>query len=101
MGDVILRDPLGRDIVLHDGAWYGHILKGHPEVREHRRLVERTIERPHEIRQSASDAACRLYFGPGPRPGIMMVVVADVVVGVVKTAHLTRRIKGGALEWPT
>jgi len=32
MGDVVLTDPLGRTIILHDRTWHGHILKAHPEM---------------------------------------------------------------------
>jgi hypothetical protein len=28
-----------------------------------------------------------------------MMVVVDVVLGLVKTAHFARRVSGGALEW--
>ena len=65
--DSRLTDPLGRTITLHDRTWYGHILKGHPEMRAYRRQVERTITDPTEIRLSLTDPACRLYFGRGPR----------------------------------
>lgn len=38
--DVELIDPLGRVIRLTGGAWYGRILKGHPEMRSRRPDVE-------------------------------------------------------------
>ena len=47
MADTTLTDPLGRDIVLHDRTWYGHIVKGHPDMSGH------------------YDENCRIYFGPG------------------------------------
>ena len=99
MGDVSLTDPLGRVIVLHDRTWYGHILRGHPEVKEYRGLVEETVQRPDEIRHSRSSADCRLYFGLGPRPNVRILVVADIVQGVVRTAHLCDRVSGGTVEW--
>jgi hypothetical protein len=40
MGDVVLTDPLGRTIILHDRTWHGHILKAHPEMGATRRLVD-------------------------------------------------------------
>ena len=94
-----LTDPLGREIVLHDRTWYGHIVLGHPEMQEYRMLAEEAIRSPDEIRLSRSDANCRVYFGAGPRPGIRIMVVADVIAGVVKTAHLARKISGGPVEW--
>lgn len=99
MADTILTDPLGRRLILYDRAWYGHIVKGHPEVRRHRKLVEAAVESPDEIRLSRSDPDCRLYFGVGPRPGVIMMVVGDVSTGVIKTAHLARRVSGGDVEW--
>ena len=99
MADTSLRDPLGRMVVLHERTWYGHIVRGHPEVATHRALVEAAVRQPDAIRHSRSDPECRLYFGPGPRPGVRMMVVADVAQGIVKTAHLVKKIFGGAVEW--
>ena len=99
MADATLIDPLGRAIVLYDSAWYGHILKGHPEVRQARRRVERAIRAPLEIRLSHSDPDCRLYYGLGPHAGLLIQVVADVALGVVKTAHFAKKITGGTVEW--
>ncbi len=99
MGDTQISDPLHRRVTLHDRTWFGHIVKGHPEVTEHRRLAEWAISSPEQIRLSTADPNCRLYYGKGHRPDVKMLVVADVVLGVVKTAHLARKISGGALEW--
>ena len=99
MADTTLRDPLGRTMILHDHTWHGHILPGHPEMKQLRSLVERAVTDPLEIR--ISDAAprnVRLFFGVGPRKGIMIVVVAEVIQGFVKTAHVIKKTKG-ALEW--
>ncbi len=99
MGDTRLTDPLGRVVVLHDRTWYGHVLRGHPEVKECRELVEKAVEQPDEIRYSRSDEDCRLYFGRGPRADARIMVVADVVRGFVKTAHLCDRVSGRTVEW--
>jgi len=99
MPDVALTDPLGRTMVLHDRTWHGHILKAHPEMGRTRALTERAVRSPDEIRHSNSDANCRIYYGPGPRPGVRMMVVADVVLGLVKTAHLAKKVSGGSQEW--
>ncbi len=98
MADTSLTDPLGRVVVLHDNTWFGHIIRGHPEMTRYRGLVEQTIRAPAEILVSHSDPDCRSYFGPGPR-GLLVHVVVDVVRGIVKTAHLARRITGGSVEW--
>ncbi len=99
MVDAFLTDPLGRMIALHDRTWHGHILKAHPEMSSTRSLAERTLRSPDEIRHSHSDPNCRIYYGPGPRPGVRMMVIADVVIGLVKTAHLAKRVSGGTQEW--
>lgn len=97
--DSNLTDPLRPSITLHDRTWYGHILKGHSEMHPYRQQVEHAITDPVEIRHSLSDTACRLYFAPGPRPSVIILVVVDVTMGLVKTAHLTNKPAAGAIEW--
>jgi hypothetical protein len=96
----LLRDPLGRQIELADWTWWGHIVKGHPEVRNHRSEVEAAIQSPKGVYFSASDPDCRLYYGDSSRRPLMICVVADVTAGRVKTAYFAKRIKPGAMEWP-
>jgi hypothetical protein len=98
MADATLQDPLGRRVVLHSHTWQGHILKRHPEMQPHRVLVELAITDPIEIRFSIADADCRLNFGTGPRPGMMIAVIADLSRGFVKTAHVVKAAKG-VIEW--
>jgi len=99
LADKIFKDPLGRAITLHKHTWYGHILPGHPEMRLHRALVEEAITNPLEIHISDADPInVRLYFGSGPRSGMMIVVAANITQGFVKTAHIVKATKG-ALEW--
>ncbi len=98
MADVILTDPLGRDITLHDRTWYGHIIKRHPEMRALRAQVEQTVRDPDEIRFSTYDPDCRLYYRGSGRAGILIAVVGDVAQELVRTACLANRTKG-ALEW--
>ena len=99
MPDDQLSDPLGRRFVLQDRTWFAHILRGHPEIAECRQLVCNAVTSPFEVRLSISDPDCRLYFGHGPRSGVIMMVVGDVLAGVVKTAHLAKRVSGGDVEW--
>lgn len=98
MVDTLLIDPLGRRIMFHDHTWYGHVLKRHPEMTGLRGLAHASVRLPLAIHYSTSEPDCRTYYGPGPRPGIMVAVIADVVIGVVKTAYLTNK-KKGAPEW--
>lgn len=98
MGDSNLQDPLGRTIRLHEQTWVVHILRRHPEMALHREAVENAICDPIEITLTPADADCRMYFGEGPRKGILTLVIADVAKRLVKTAHFVRSIKG-AVEW--
>lgn len=98
MPDTPLSDPLGRSIVLNDHTWFGHIVKRHPDMRSLRNFAESAVTSPLRICFSTSDPNCRMYFGSTSKPGIMVVVVGDVVGGYVLTAYRTSRIKG-AIEW--
>jgi hypothetical protein len=98
VGENTLQDPLGRALRLYEQTWSGHILRRHPEMANYREKVERAILDPLEIRFSPSDADCRFYFGEGPRKGILVLVVVDLVRKLVKTAHLVKSMKG-VVEW--
>ena len=87
-----LIDPLGRTIILHASTWSIHIVQGHPDLSDLRHLVESAIVNPFIITHSRSDLACRLYHGPGPRRSVTIRVAVDVVRGLVKTAHIIRKV---------
>jgi hypothetical protein len=99
MADQTFVDPLGRAIVFHDRTWYGHILKGHPELRSERHSIGLAIEEPTDIRHSLSDDDVRLYHGNARRRGLYVRVVADVKKLLVLTAHYVRTPQGGPIEW--
>ena len=99
MSDALLTDPLGRTFTLASHTWYGHILVGHPEMRPHRALVEQAIVAPICIRLSQSSADCRICYGAGPRSGVFVAVVVDIILRIVRTAYLTRTVTSGRLEW--
>lgn len=99
MPDMQLTDPLGRKITLHERTWYGHILKAHPEMAAARSLAEQAVRSPDEIRHSNSDPDSRLYYGPGMLSEVRIMVVVDVVLGLVKTAHFAKKVSGGTQEW--
>ena len=67
-------------------------------MKQHRALVENAITNAHEIRISAADPDVRVYFGVGPRAGIITAVFATLSGGFVKTAHLVKGAKG-VVEW--
>jgi hypothetical protein len=99
VSDSYLLDPFGRTIVLHDRTWFGHIVPKHPDVANDRNQVEEAIVRPIRIIHDPTVTSRRHYYGQGPRLGVMMIVVADVVGGFVTTAHVIKRYRGGAEEW--
>ncbi len=99
MPDMSFEDPLGRHIVLHERTWYGHVVKGHPDLASHRSLVEVAISNPEEIRHSTSDPDCRIYYGRGPRESVLIAVVVDVRIGIVKTVYLAKKPGAGDTEW--
>jgi hypothetical protein len=99
MADETFTDPLGREIVLHDRTWYGHILKGHRELAGEREYAGMAIVEPLEIRHSLSDQDVRLYHGPARRRDVVLRVVVDIELGLVKTAHYVRKPQGGEVEW--
>ena len=98
MPDALMIDPLGRAVTLHDHTWFGHILKGHPDMRTLRTEVEAAIQTPLRICFSSSDPGCRIYYGSTWNSSIMVAVIGDVVGGFVRTAYRTAKIKG-AVEW--
>jgi hypothetical protein len=99
MADSILTDPLKRKIVLKDSAWFGHIVKGHPDMALRRLRAEQTVRQPAEIQISTYDPDCRLYYSEPNKAGLMIAVVVDVVAGVVKTAYAAMKRKKGTVEW--
>jgi hypothetical protein len=98
MADTILIDLLGRSITLHDHTWFGHVLKGHPEMHNRRADVEGAITQPQWICYSTSAFDCRVYYAPDASTGLLIAAVANVVHGYVKTAYLARSTKG-TVEW--
>lgn len=84
MPDSTIEDPLGRSIQLTNATWFGHIVKGHPDMALQRLRVEHTVRQPMEIQISTYDNDCRVYYSEPNKGGRMIVVVADVVAGIVK-----------------
>jgi hypothetical protein len=97
--DSIIEDPLGREIRLTNATWFGHILKGHPDMARQRLRVEHTVRKPLEIQVSTYDVNGRIYYSVPNKSGEMIVVVADIVIGIVKTAYVALKKKKGSIEW--
>jgi hypothetical protein len=98
MADFTAVDPLGRRNTLHDRTWFGHVIKGHPDMAFKRPSVERAIASPERITFSLSDPDCRLFYGLAEPDGLMVTVVVNVTEGFVKTAYRSRQAKG-VVEW--
>jgi hypothetical protein len=94
MADTVLQDPKGRQIVLLDNTWFGHIVKAHPDMANRRRDVEQAVRQPDAIHLSKSSADCRVYYSLPAARGIMVTVVADLPKQIVLTAYRSRRRKG-------
>jgi|SRR5882724_2082343 len=99
MPDSTIQDPLGRTIRLTNATWFGHILKGHPDLALQRLRVEHAVRQPMEIQISTYDDNCRVYYSQPNKAGRMIVVVADVVAGIAKTAYAAIKKKKGRVEW--
>lgn len=93
MAETELTDPLGRRIVLHNFTWFGPIVKGHPEMRNERRRAQEAVQSPAQIRFSASDPDCGIYYDEPDTAGIRIAVIADVRGGFVKTAYPAAKLK--------
>jgi|SRR5437660_2863994 len=99
MPDSTIEDPLGREIRLTNATWFGHIVKGHPDMALLRLRVEHTVRQPKEIQVSTYDDDCRVYYSEPNKAGRIIVVVADVVTGIVKTAYAAVKKKKETIEW--
>ena len=51
----------GLDVALDDDHWKTHILKGHPELAQHRELVIETLKHPEAVYRSKRDPTTRVY----------------------------------------
>jgi len=64
-------------------------------------MIDRHLQDPLGRRITLHD---RTWFGHivrgHPREEVRMVVVVDLRLAIVKTAHLARRVSGGDIEWP-
>lgn len=99
MSDYTVQDPLGNRVTLSDDTWRRHITVGHPEMGRYRAPVEQAMSAPLEVRASASDAACVVYMGTLPGRALLVAVVADVRLGIVKTAYPCKSPPKGAILW--
>ncbi|MBI3323688.1 MAG: hypothetical protein HYZ92_00215 [Candidatus Omnitrophica bacterium] len=58
-----VTDPEGVVAVLERNCWYGHILRGHPEMRRRLQDVERALAKPTEIHENFEQRRMnRVYY---------------------------------------
>ena len=57
-----LTDPLGFTVTLERNCWYGHILRGHPEMRRRLNDVQRALLKPTEIHESTQHRRWNMIY---------------------------------------
>lgn len=57
-----VTDPEGVVITLEKNCWYGHILRGHPEMRRRLTDVEHALLRPTEIHENFEQRRLNLVY---------------------------------------
>ena len=57
-----VADPQGFVITLEKNCWYGHVLRGHPEMRRRLKDVERTLLKPTEIHENVERRRMNLVY---------------------------------------
>lgn len=114
MGEILRRtDRWGREIVLDDEGWYGHIVprRTYFSGRE-QEYVDETLTGPSIVTVDVDDPARECFYRPSPLPrpygGLLVKVVVDFSStevdageGLVVTVYLTPKPKPGELRrWP-
>lgn len=57
-----ITDPQGFVITLERNCWYGHILRGHPEMRHRLKDVEKALLKPTEIHENLERQRMNLVY---------------------------------------
>ena len=57
-----VTDPEGVVITLEKNCWYGHILRGHPEMRRRLKDVKRALLEPTEIHENSERRRFNLVY---------------------------------------
>ncbi|MDP9364692.1 MAG: hypothetical protein M3Q10_10800 [Chloroflexota bacterium] len=114
MGEILRRtDRWGREIVLDDDCWYGHVVRRRSYF-SGRELdcVGEALTAPSLVTHDVDDLDRECFYRPSPLPrpygGLLVKVVvdfasADVATGegLVVTVHLTPKPKPGEQQkWP-
>lgn len=57
-----VTDPEGFVITLERNCWYGHILRGHPEMRHRLKDVQRALVKPTEIHENFEQRRSNMVY---------------------------------------
>ena len=57
-----VADPQGFLVTLERNCWYGHILRGHPDMRRRLKDVERALLKPTEIHQNLEQRRLNMVY---------------------------------------
>ncbi len=104
-------DPLGREVVLHDDTWHGHVVVEHPAMIHNVHLIQDAIERPERICRDAVDHERESYYRPIPDsiPRLLVKVCVEFeppdqfgqIAGIITTTYPTALVKRGEEHrWP-
>ena len=111
-----VTDPLGMTIALERNCWYGHILRGHPEMRGRLRDVKQGLIKPTEIHENLQHRRVNLVYyyrcsGRDRFQDYLKIAVwvhdTDAQQAIVTTAHPIMAIPEpsrwyqGEKRWPT
>ena len=105
---VLLRcvDPFGREIVLTEEVWFGHIVLGHAEFHERPSIVQAALTTPASIKSDRRYPLREVYYRAAPLPYpfanlLVRVVVKFYEAGEVVTAHFIQEPhKQERHKWP-
>jgi hypothetical protein len=99
-------DPFGREILLTEEVWYGHIVLGHAEFRERQSIVQAALTAPGFINLDRRHPLREVYYRASslrdPFADLLVrVVVKFYEAGEVVTAHFIREPhKQERRKWP-
>jgi len=91
--------PLGFRVVCSSQDWHRIAGIKHPPMRGRIRDVERTLERPDEIRRSSKDPQVMLFHRRDGVRWVCAVVHRGAFVGRLITAYPADKVKQGELLW--
>jgi hypothetical protein len=103
----IVRDRLGRDIVLSEDIWYNHIVLGHRILRGYDAAVAKVLTNPYRVMHDVLYGNRECFYRQRTHPDFPDLLLKVCVefesadTGMVITAFLTPSIRAGEVQrWP-